>query len=457
MATRQRRAAVYARISSDPGDTRLGVARQEADCRDLAQRLGWEVAEVRVDNDISAYSGKHRPGYEALLDDLRAGHVSAVIAWHPDRLHRSPRELEAFIDIVEATGAKIATCQAGDLDLSTPAGRMTARVVGAVSRGESEHKSARITRKHAELATAGKLSGGGHRPFGYEGDRLKVRADEAGEIRDAARAILAGESVRGITQDWRRRGIATVRGAVWSPTTVKRLLCSGRIAGQREHHGVVIGPAVWRAIITPAESARLRAVLTNGDRAAGGTPRSYLLSGLVCCGDCGQRMSTRPTAKGRHRYLCVADRGGCGHRGIDAEGTENLVVEAVVLRLDTPELARRAPTPADPAEVEVEELAGRLDELAEMFAAGEVGRREWLKARGSIESRLQAARRRLQRQSRTDALDGLDGGLRDAWADLSFDRRRAVLGAVVDHIVIGAAVSGRNRFDPERVDVVWRA
>ena len=47
-------AAIYARISRDREGAGLGVERQEADCRALAERLGWDVVAVYVDNDISA-------------------------------------------------------------------------------------------------------------------------------------------------------------------------------------------------------------------------------------------------------------------------------------------------------------------------------------------------------------------------------------------------------------------
>jgi site-specific DNA recombinase len=86
-----RQAAIYCRISDDREGAGLGVARQEADCRERAKRLGWTVAGLYVDNDFSAYSGKIRPEYRRLLADLRAGVLDAVIAWHTDRLHRSPR------------------------------------------------------------------------------------------------------------------------------------------------------------------------------------------------------------------------------------------------------------------------------------------------------------------------------------------------------------------------------
>ncbi|MCY7290261.1 MAG: recombinase family protein, partial [Cryobacterium sp.] len=46
----------------------LGVERQREDCLQLARERGWEVVAEFADNDISAYSGRSRPGYRALLD-----------------------------------------------------------------------------------------------------------------------------------------------------------------------------------------------------------------------------------------------------------------------------------------------------------------------------------------------------------------------------------------------------
>ena len=48
-------AAIYVRMSEDREGERRGVERQETDCRALAEELGWEVVQVFVDNDISAY------------------------------------------------------------------------------------------------------------------------------------------------------------------------------------------------------------------------------------------------------------------------------------------------------------------------------------------------------------------------------------------------------------------
>ena len=136
------------------------------------------------------------PGYRQMLADVASGTVNAVVAWHTDRLHRSPLELEEFIALIEQHHVQVEVVNGGMLDLSTPGGRMVARQLGAVARYESEHRSERVRRKHKELAEKGKWSGGGHRPYGYKADGVTLIPVEAAIIREAADRVLAGESLR---------------------------------------------------------------------------------------------------------------------------------------------------------------------------------------------------------------------------------------------------------------------
>ena len=125
------RAALYDRISADQEAKGLGVKRQLDDCRELAARNGWHVVEEFIDNDISAFSGKHRPAYEELQVAMRRREIDVVVAWATDRLFRRARQLEDWVDLVEATGIAIHSVQAGSMDLATPTGRAVARSMTA--------------------------------------------------------------------------------------------------------------------------------------------------------------------------------------------------------------------------------------------------------------------------------------------------------------------------------------
>jgi site-specific DNA recombinase len=435
------------------------------------------VVEVYVDNDLSAYSGKTRPAYQRLLADIEAGNVEAVVAWHPDRLHRSSVELEAFIDLVERSGVGVETVQAGRVDLGTPAGRMNARMLGTVARYESEHKSDRIRRKHRELAEAGKVSGGAPRPFGFESDRITHRPHEAALVREAARRLLAGESLYRIATDWTGRGVATSTGASWSTTALRTFLTSPRIAGLRSHQGQVVGAAVWAPILNEETWKRVTAILTDPARKRKRAIRSYLLTGLLRCSRCGTAMVATPrqtkTGGGKRgvyvygkgatqrAYGCAKTSGGCGGVFILASGIDAFITDAVLYRLRGANLdrARRRLAKATDDDTLLSDIAAdeaMLVELAEDFAERRISRSAFHAATDRVQSRLDTAKARLAAQSTPDALGGIHD-LASEWPDLGLERQRAVIAAVLAEIAVGPARGPRNRFDPQRVSFRWRA
>jgi site-specific DNA recombinase len=459
-------AAIYARISSDPEGDMLGVTRQVQDCQALAERRGWPVFDTYIDDDVSAYKGKPRPQYRRMLDDMRAGAVDAVVVWHLDRLHRHPKELEEFFEVCDAAGISALASVTGDTDLSTHDGRFLARILGAVARKESDDKSRRITRKHLEMAQAGRPVRNSTRPFGYRDDFRSIEPTEAAAIREAAGRVLAGDSLRGIATDWNARGIRSVRGGDWSMQVLRRMLLSARISGQRSYRGEIVAKGDWEPIITPEQTARLRAHLTDPARLLRRTPSRYLLSGgLLRCRLCGAGLVARPRGDGARRYICAKGSGkpGCGGIAILAEPLEALIAEAVLYRLDTPELASAlagASIPDDDSErTALARDRAQLEELAGAYGERQITFPEYLAARKPIEARIEAAQRRITQATGTEAIApyiGDPGALRAAWSDLPLTRQRAIVAAVLDRATVGPGLRGRTRFDRDRIEPLWR-
>ncbi len=478
------RAAIYCRISQDRGGAGLGVARQEEDCRALCAREGWEVVTVHRDNDVSAYSGAPRPAWQALLADIRNGNVDAVACWHVDRLTRSPRELEDVIDLADRHGLELATVS-GEIDLATPTGRMVARMLGAAARHEAEHKAERQQRQRRQNAEAGKVSGGGHRPFGYEEDRVTVRGDEAEVIREVARRILAGEALASISRDLKARGIVSTAGRPLKPSGLRRLMASARISGRREHTprsswegtkpllGEITGDAVWPGIISHEDSDKLRAVLSDPNRKnapRGGKNHEYLLSGILRCAKpdehgtaCGWGMVGRPRS-GVPRYVCPNTPGteACGGTATNAKKTEDYTRDMILVALESPMFMERL-RKSDADGTELYELIRvdeeELEELAADFGRQTITRKEWMMARGPIQERLERNRRKLKQVSRAAVRLGFVGTYEDMqsrWKSMNNSQRRAIVTAVVRAIHVGPA-DPRKRFDPDRFEPDWIA
>jgi DNA invertase Pin-like site-specific DNA recombinase len=467
IATKTVRAGVYARISSDRDGDGLGVGRQIEDCEQLAAQKGWLIVDRYVDDDVSAYGGKLRPEYARMLDDLRTRAIDAVVVYHLDRLHRQPKELEEFFDVCKSAGVDALATVTGRINLADPDGQFQARILGAVAMKESDDKSRRIRRKHAELALRGKSSGGGSRPYGYETGRTAIRPAEAAIVKESARRLLAGWTLRSIALDLNRRGERAAGGGEWSPQSLRRMLRSGSISGQREHRGEIVASAEWPAIITPAETAEIRALLSDPRRRTNRGARRYLLGGLLACSHCGERLVARPRAGGQRRYACARGPGfsGCGKTYINADDVERFVSAAVLDYLDSAELVdalegrRRAEPESARWWEEAEAAQAQLDELATAYGDKEITLRDWIVAKKPIEQRLTGARKQLARESRSSVLDehvGNGAALREQWDSRDLNEQHAIVAAVLDHVIVGPGRRGYNRFDESRLTPVWR-
>jgi site-specific DNA recombinase len=477
-------AAVYCRISKDKTGERAGVDRQQRECRRLAQTLGWQVIDVYTDNDVSAYSGRTRPEYERLLTDITDGRINAVIAWHPDRLHRSPKELERFIDTCEEHRVQNHTVQTGLWDLSTPSGRMSARVVGSVARYESEHKSERVRAAKEDSARKGAYQGG-VRCYGYKGGSAKdgggieIFEHEADEIRRLANAVIHGQSLRSLAVELNKRGVPTATGKKWSSAHIGRMLARPRLAGLRSHHGKVIGTACWEPILTRETWEAVKAVLEDPKRRAssgsgGGRGRTptCLGTGIYVCGVCNEPR-LRLGRVGAHQPRRSVYR--CGNLKFDRIGHVSRVadkldafVEGALLELLSRDGVIEAlcsvinSDDAELAELRTEQatIRPRLNKAADRYAAGEIDDEQFarvsktLRARGAeISSALTAANMR----SPLDVLLGADN-IEAMWDDvLTMGQKRAILADVLTVTVKPTTRGGRapdgNYFNRDGVDI----
>jgi site-specific DNA recombinase len=455
-----KRAAVYARISRDRTGAEAGVRRQERDCRELVESRGWELAEVYVDDDTSAYSGRARPAFDRLMEAVEAGMVDVVVAWHPDRLTRSPRELEDLIDTLETSHTKVETVRAGRWDLSTRSGRTTARLIGAVARDESEAKAERLHAMHADRRRRG-LYWGGPRPYGYRPDDeggLVIVEDEARIVHEAAARVLAGEWVGQVAADFNHREVPTARGGRWQVETLRRMLTSDTVAGRRGDQS-----AAWPAVLDDTTWRQLRAVLYDKSRARGTVARVALLAGMARCASCGATLMTQRRANGVRVYVCPArSLGGCGGVHVVAEPLERHVEAAVLAELNRPEflaeLAGDGDGRRDKLTAELEAIDAKRTELAELWASGELGAADWTTAGRRLDATEAELRAEL---ARVPAPIELDPRLvAEGWEAMTLGEQRAILNMFVVAVTVHPALRRGRGFDPRRCDpthdIEWR-
>lgn len=471
------RCAIYARLSIEREASSDNVETQIEECEAHIEEQGWTVTCIFSDSDISAsrYSKKPRPGYGQLLEAVRAGEVECIVITEMPRLYRRLEELLELMHLAETTALKrIETTDGNYYDLSSGMGVHNA--VAAVNTAvlESRRTSDRMKRKRRAEAKAGK-SHGGHRPYGYDKGGMTVNEAEADVIREAAQLVLAGEPVLGVVRILNEREVPTAQGGKWYNRNLEQILTSRRIAGIRTHNGSEY-PAAWPAIISEADSDRLRLILTDRRIPRGRMPRTYLLSRMCYCGLCGKPLISG-SHSGRRKYFCrhfdSSDNvHGCGKIVRSAEPVEMLVAEAVLYRCDSPEVAASL---RDSGQPEVGALMDeynarkrKLSELVEDYASGLLNREQLTQAKAVVEEALERTRSRLAKLESGRALASIpaDKTIREAWEGGSLVWRRSLISLLVEKVVIQPSWPGGRRwqapdgrvfaFDPAAVQIVWR-
>lgn len=365
--------AIYARLSLDKEGTGLGVERQVEECQQLAAGRGWTVVEVLVDNDISATTGKRRPGFERAIAGAASGEFDALVAWHTDRLVRKTADLERVI----ATDVDVFTVTAGEMDLSSPAGRAVARTVVAWSNYEGEQKAERQKAAARQRATMGK-PWWPTRPLGFEMDGT-LRREEAEALAKIYRDTLDGVPLAESARRLNDLGILTGRGHQWRASTLRPVLLNPRNYGARAYRGEILNPTAFEPIVDEGLWRRVVRYLDAPERKTGGGGRAAraLLTGVMVCGKCGHGVSQyRRGSEGTKNYVC---RGGwCGTAVLD--WADNFAIEKAVelapLYFDewSEQLGVRLSNDRRQRELidERDDLADRLKQLGELFARGTI-------------------------------------------------------------------------------------
>jgi site-specific DNA recombinase len=475
------RCAIYARLSIEREASSDNVETQIEECSAHIEDQGWTIACIFSDADISAsrYSKKPRPGYNDLLDAIRANEVDCIVVTEMPRLYRRLEELLELMHLAETTALeRIETTDGNYYDLSTGMGVHNA--VAAVNTAvlESRRTSDRMKRKRRKEAQDGKPHGG-IRPYGYEKGGMVVNEIEAAVIRECADLILAGEPVLKVVRMLNLREVPTAQGKRWHNRNLEQILVARRIAGIRTHNGSEY-PALWPAIVTVEESDRLRLILTDRRIPKGITPKTYLLSSMVYCGHCGKPLISSAVmreGKAQRKYRCRARDSsgndyGCGKIVRTAKPVELLVSEAVLYRCDSAEVATSLRN-AEKPEIStlMEEYNARKDKLKELvrdYATGLLNREQLEYAKAVVEEALEATRLRLAKLESGRALASIppEKTIREAWETADLTWKRSLISLLVERVIVLPSWPGGRRwtapdgsqwaFEPEKILIRWR-
>lgn len=462
------RAGIYCRLSvAAVGDT-TKVDDQERICRDLADRLGWDVAEVYQDNNRSAWQdNRKRKQWDRMVADVEAGKIAAIVVYHGDRLLRTQEDLLTLINLAKTRGIKLAS-PTGTRDLGNYDDQFVLEIEASMAKRESANISRRRKAQYDRWRRDGRVRPGGRggRAFGFETDGVTHKPHDrcvlatrelTGEIdviREMAARVLAGESVGSIARDVSARGWRTPAGHEFSHTTIRKMLARPRYAGLMP---LGLAKAAWEPVLDRETWEEVCAQLEVRAKAA---PRPsnahrWLLSGIAECSECHQPLQINSAHKRRRSegpaYRCVTP--GCRKVHRRALYLDAYITGRTVRRLNDPAISQ-APVPETPGlAAELLTLTERRAE-AEQVIASYADRPERLsvlaRALDSIDDRIAAIRAQVAASGGRRILAAHAGITREQFETLPLATRRALIAAAYHIEVLPTGRRGPG-FDPDSI------
>lgn len=370
---------------SQATDASTSIERQRETAQRYSDLGGHHLVGEAIDSDVSGASDPfRRPGLGPWLRGEREG-FDGLLVWRIDRLARSTLHFASLLRWAQDNGKTIISATEG-FDLSTPMGRAMATIIAVLAEAELEAIRDRNRGARAYLTKVGR-HWGGKVPVGYMAEQQadktwKLVHDPviAPVIQEAARRVIAGETVSAVVADLNGRGVPTAldeqarragrepTGRRWTVATLTRTLTSELTRGYqvpevRGDDGLRVRRAV--PLVADAEWAKLQASLA--PRRAASQPRrnSAYLRGVLYCA-CGER-ANKVTAKGGAYYRCPSRSKYGKHCGksatVKADEVEASVDAAVLRDLGPLPLLRRTFVPGVDHREEIEAIKAAMDNL----------------------------------------------------------------------------------------------
>jgi ribosomal protein S7 len=95
-----------------------------------------------------------------------------------------------------------------------------------------------------------------------------------------------------------------------------------------------------------------------------------------------------------------------------------------------------------------------LDRLEDKLAQELISLATYKRNRAAIERRMEDTRNWINRKRGQQVITLVPRNLRQVWPNLSLDRRRAIVKAVLVKVIVHPA-PGKRVFDPSKIEAVW--
>ena len=250
-----KKAAIYARVSSDKQDVDLSISAQLRALREYAERNGYSLVREFIDEAESGRTAA-RPAFREMISlaKTKAAPFNVILVWKLNRFARNRLDSITYKKLLRDRGIKVISINEPLED--TPSGHLLEGIIETVDEFYSENLGQDIRRGIRESAERG-FYPGGRPPYGYhkakvnDGDRIRYKLEPESEDSMAIKTIRTifslaakGKGCKEIAKTLNDGVLRTGNNRRWGATTVHKVLnneayCGTLVWGGRPGHSAI--------------------------------------------------------------------------------------------------------------------------------------------------------------------------------------------------------------------------
>ena len=303
-------AGIYIRVSTeDQAREGFSLGEQEEKLKQLCEYKDYKIFKVYKDAGISAKDMEHRPAFQQMLQDMRAGKINYIVAYKLDRVTRSVRDLEILISDLEKHNCYL-VCDRDDVNTSTANGRFFVRMLTVLSQLEIE-----IVSERTKFGLTGAIKSGhipGKCPLGYKRNSDKsVIIDETTKdiVLKIFNLYLQGKSYQQVANILNEEKVLAPKK--WNDSMIfqiinNRLYVGDYVRNRTNAKEQGIEPTIFPNVVEPIISRAMYEDIEKQkeiNQRAFCRDRVYIFMQKLVCAKCGKIMQCKGAGGNKKKYM----------------------------------------------------------------------------------------------------------------------------------------------------------
>lgn len=317
----------YCRFSSSMQDEK-SIEQQKMEIEEYAAKNNITIVDYYCDEAKTGKKDDREHFQNMISDACKNKEIECILVWKTDRFARNTQDSLFYRNKLKKYKTKLISITQ-PIDDSTPEGKLMSTLLAGIDEYYSENLASNVRRAQKQKAKNFEFNGG-TAPLGFDivNKKYVINEKEAIIVKKIFSLYINGYGLLDIADQLNKLGYTTKKGNKFGKNSIYEILSNEKYIGnyifnkgyRHDRHtkrdDTIRFEDVLPKIISKEDFEKVKEIRKGHNKTGGrySAKTTYLLSGLIVCGECGANYTGRTTKKNKNGKLYQTGYYICGNR-----------------------------------------------------------------------------------------------------------------------------------------------